>query len=163
MWGLDKNPQKWDSSMAMVNKTSVWHFKVKNTPRKHSDGKETSKECLVFFKLTKEGFSLLNCPSRNLKFTEFSLRPIGALGLFWYATKQRSFWRIFKYILYCIIMKITCLWTFYLRRFIHFEIGLSALIWDLCWIIFAMCSADFTYCGNRSTSQICITRIAFKH
>ena len=124
-------------------------------------GKETSKECLVFFKLNKEGFFFLNCPSRNLKYTEFSSRPIGAFGLFWNATKQRSFWRIFSYILYSIVKKITYLWIFYRTRFIHFEIGLSALIWDLCWVIFAMCSADFT-CVNGSTSQICVTRITFK-
>ena len=30
-----------------------------------------------------------------------------------------------------------------MRLFIHFEIGLNALIWDLCRIIFAMCSAHF--------------------
>ena len=45
--------------MAMVNKTSVSHFKVKNTLLKHTDGKGN---CLVFFKLTKEGVSLLYYP-----------------------------------------------------------------------------------------------------
>ena len=45
--------------MVMVNKTNVSHFKVKNTPLKHTDGKGNfSKECLVFFKLTKGGFSV---------------------------------------------------------------------------------------------------------
>ena len=44
--------------MAMVSKTRVSHFKVKNTPLNTQMGKETSKECLVFFKLTKGGFSL---------------------------------------------------------------------------------------------------------
>ena len=39
---------------------------------------------------------------------------------------------------------------------------MSALIWDLCWIIFAMYSADFTCSLNGSSSQVCVTRIAFR-
>ena len=54
-----------------------------------------------------EGFSLQNRPSRNSKFTKFSSRPIGKLGLFWNATKQRSLWRIFRYIL-CSIDRFHC-------------------------------------------------------
>ena len=54
--------------MAMVNKTSVSHFKVKNTLLKHTDGKGN---CLVFFKLTKEGVSLLHYPSRSLNTRNF--------------------------------------------------------------------------------------------
>ena len=59
--------------------------------------------------------------------------------------------------------RILCICKYFIldERFIHFrswhfEIGLSALIWDLCWIIFAMCSADFNSV-NGSTSQVCIT------
>ena len=59
--------------------------------------------------------------------------------------------------------RILCICKYFIldERFIHFrswhfEIGLSALIWDLCWIIFAMCSADFN-CVKGSTSQVCIT------
>ena len=59
--------------------------------------------------------------------------------------------------------RILCICKYFIldERFIHFrswhfEIGLSALIWDLCWIIFAMCSADLNSV-NGSTSQVCIT------
>ena len=50
---------------------------------------------------------------------------------------------------------------FHVRLFIHFEIGWNAVIWDLCWIIFAMCLAHF-YLRDGSTSQVCVTGIAFK-
>ena len=40
--------QKWDSSMAMVNKISVSNFKVKNTSLKHTDGRGISKRILSF-------------------------------------------------------------------------------------------------------------------
>ena len=44
--------------MAMVKKTSVSNFKVKNTSLKHTDGNGLFKRILIFFlKLTKEGFS----------------------------------------------------------------------------------------------------------
>ena len=57
MWGLEKNPQKWDKSeTALISgggfqlKTSVSHVKAKNTPLKDTEkGRESSKECLVFF------------------------------------------------------------------------------------------------------------------
>ena len=59
--------------------------------------------------------------------------------------------------------RILCICKYFIldERFIHFrswhfEIGLSALIWDLCWIILAMCSADLNSV-NGSTSQVCIT------
>ena len=114
---LKKNPQKWDKSeTALISggglqlKTSVSHVKAKNTPLKDTEkGRESSKECLVFFQWTKEGFSLQNCPPRNSKFTKFSSQPIGALGLFWNATKQPSFWKVFRYILYSLVKKITSL------------------------------------------------------
>ena len=48
---------------------------------------------------------------------------------------------------------------------LFFEIGLSALRFKscahLCWIIYAMCSADFS-CVNGSVSHICVRRIACK-
>ena len=166
MWGQDKNPQKGDKSCAaLVYRTSVKHFKVKNTPLKDTDGKGKFKRMLSFLLVDKRsGFSLQNFHSRNSKFTKFSSQPIGALGLLWNATKQRSFWRIFRYILYSIFKNITflnrilciCKYFIFDGRIIHFEIGLSALVWDLCWIIFAMCWADFNSL-NGSTSQVCIT------
>ena len=53
-FGLDKNPQKfkseqkWDSSMAVHYKTSVSHFKVKNTALKDIDEKGEFKRMLSF-------------------------------------------------------------------------------------------------------------------
>ena len=76
--------QKRDSSMAVVCKTSVSPFKVKNAPLKDTDGKEKFKRTLTgsFLLVDKGSSSLQNCPSRNSKFTKFSLQPIGVLGLF---------------------------------------------------------------------------------
>ena len=48
------------------------------------------------FSAQRKTFLYNYCPSGNSKSTKFSRQPIGALGLFWNATKQRSFWRIFK-------------------------------------------------------------------
>ena len=45
--------QKWDSSMAMVNKTSVSNFKVKNTSLKHTDEKGIFKRILSFLQVDK--------------------------------------------------------------------------------------------------------------
>ena len=155
--------------MRWVYKTSVSHFKVKNKPLKDTGGKERFKRMLNFLLMDKGRLFFRDRPSRNSKFTKFSSRPIGALGLFWNATKQRSFWRIFRYVLYSIVNKITflnrnlCICKYLiLRRFKHFEIGLRTLIWDLCSMIFATCSADFTCSLNGSTSQVSVTRIAFK-
>ena len=122
-------------------------------------GKETSKECLGFFQDDKGRLFFIKLSFKEFK-KKFSSWPIRALGLFWNATKQQSFRRIFRYILYSIVKKMMYLWIFYLRCFIHFEIGLSALIY-LCWIIFVMCSADLT-CANGSTSQICVMQIALR-
>ena len=48
--------QKWDSSMAMVNKTSVSNFKVKNTLLKHTDGKGIFTRILSFLQVDKGRF-----------------------------------------------------------------------------------------------------------
>ena len=45
--------QKWDNSVAMVNKTSVSNFKVKNTSLKHTDGKGIFKRILSFLQVDK--------------------------------------------------------------------------------------------------------------
>ena len=66
-------------------------------------GRESSKEWSV--SLVDKG-RLFFTKLRNSKFTEFLPRPIGAICLFWNPTKQRSFWRIFRYILYSIVKKI---------------------------------------------------------
>ena len=55
-WGLDKNPKKWEkseTSLAVVYKTKVSHFKVKNTPLKATDGKRKFKGMLCFLLLDK--------------------------------------------------------------------------------------------------------------
>ena len=113
-----------DSSMAMVNKTSVSHFKVKNTLLKHTDGKGN---CLVFFKLTKEGVSLLYYPSRSLNTRNF----ITADRSTWPVLKRHQaakFLTNFQVLFVLIVKNIMYLWIIYLRRFIHFEIGSSTLI-----------------------------------
>ena len=88
-------------------------------------GKEALNECLVFFKMSKEGFS-----SRKLSFEEFKIHEI-------FITADRSAWpdmkrhqaaKFFRNFQVHFVEKITYLCIFYLRRFIHFEIGLRALI-----------------------------------
>ena len=155
--------QKWDSSMAMVNKTSVLHFKVKNTLLKHTDGKGNFKRMLRFFsswqrkafsyKIVLQGiqntrnfhhsrWERLACfetPPSNEVFEEFS----GTFCTLW----SRK-WHICEYFILDI-------------NFYTFWDRLEQPIWDLCWIIFAMCSADLTFV-NGSTSQICVTRIVLR-
>ena len=61
----DKNAQKLDkreTGHAVVYKTSISHFMVKNTARKDKDEKGKFKRMLSFLLWTKEGFSLQNCP-----------------------------------------------------------------------------------------------------
>ena len=82
--GRGKNPQKWDSSMAMVNKTSVWHFKVKNTPRKHSDGKENFKRMLSFLQVDKGRLFFIKLSFEECKINEF------------FITADRSTWPVLK-------------------------------------------------------------------
>ena len=50
--------------------TKVSHFKVKDVPLKDTNGKGVFKRMFsqFFFQGTEEGFSLQNCPSRNLRF-----------------------------------------------------------------------------------------------
>ena len=70
--------------MAMVKKTSVSHFKVKNTLLKHTVGKGNFKRMLSFLQVDKGRLNFLYkiVLGGILKYTEFSSRPIGALGLF---------------------------------------------------------------------------------
>ena len=92
----------------VVFKTKVLRFKIENTPIKDTNGKRN------------ESFSLWNCLSRNS--TLVSIRPIGALSLFW--TNQGSevsddTWGTFR-----------TLWskksTFLKRNFfLHFDIGVN--------------------------------------
>ena len=50
--------------------TKVSYFKVKDVPLKDTNGKGVFKRMFsqFFFQWTEEGFSLQNCPSRNLRF-----------------------------------------------------------------------------------------------
>ena len=69
--------------MAMVNKTRVSHFKVKNTPLKHTDGKGNFKRMLSFLEVDKGRLFFIKLSFVEFKIhTKFSSRPIGALGLF---------------------------------------------------------------------------------
>ena len=80
-------------------------FKVENSPLKE---RESSKECSLFFLLTKESFAVRNCPSKNS--TLFSSRR----GLACFENMQpgkKSLWRIFRYISYFVVMKIIFLKT----------------------------------------------------
>ena len=58
--------------MAMVNKTSVSNFKVKNTSLKHTDGKGIFKRILSFLQVDKGGFSGFI----KLSFDEFKIHGI---------------------------------------------------------------------------------------
>ena len=165
---LDKNPQKWDSSCGGFTKPVFPISRLQIHRKRHSWEGKVQKNAYFSFNGQRKAFLYKIVLRENPKFTKFSSRPIGALGLY-NTTKQRSVWRIFRYILYSVVNKITFLnrnlWIckyVILRRFKHFEIGLSTLIWDFCWIIFAICSADFTSSLNGSTCQVSVTRIAFK-
>ena len=68
--------------MAMVNNTSVSHFKVKYTPLKHTDGKGNFKTMLSFLQVDKGRLFYIELSFEEFKYTKFSSRPIGALGLF---------------------------------------------------------------------------------
>ena len=69
--------------MAMVNKTSVLHFKVKNTLLKHTDGKGNFKRMLSFLQV--EG---------RLFFTKLSFEEFKIRGSF--ITADRSAWPVLK-------------------------------------------------------------------
>ena len=78
-----KGRQKWDSSMAMVNNTSVSHFKVKNTLLKHTDGKGNFKRMLSFLQVEGRLFFI------KLSFEEFKIHGI-------FITADRSAWPVLK-------------------------------------------------------------------
>ena len=84
------------SAMGLCSRARV-ELRQKYTA-KRQDGRESG---------LSKAFFLQNCPSRNSKLKKkFSSWRIGALGLFWNATKRQSFWRIFWYILYSIVKKL---------------------------------------------------------
>ena len=70
--------------MAMVNKTSVWHFKVKDTPRKHSDGKENFKRMRSFLQVDKGRLFFIKLSFEECKINEF------------FITADRSTWPVLK-------------------------------------------------------------------
>ena len=110
MWDLDKNllkvRQKRDSSKHWFTRRYL-DFQVKNTPLKETDGKGKFKRMLSFLLVDKGRLFFTKLSFEEFKFQKISV--IGAIGLFWNATKQRSFWRIFRYILYSLVKKITFL------------------------------------------------------
>ena len=67
---------------AMVNKTSGSHFRVKNTPLKHTDGKRSFKRMLSFLQDDKGRLFFLKIFLGRIQNTRnFSSGPIGALGM----------------------------------------------------------------------------------
>ena len=67
---------------AMVIKTSGSHFKVKNTPLKHTDGKGSFKRMLSFLQDDKGRLFFLKIFLGRIQNTRnFSSGPIGALGM----------------------------------------------------------------------------------
>ena len=70
--------------MAMVNKTRVSHFKVKNTPLKHTDGKGNFKRMLSFLQVDKGRLFFI-----KLSFVEFKIHEI-------FITAVRSGWPVLK-------------------------------------------------------------------
>ena len=98
--------QKRDSSKHWFTRRYL-DFQVKNTPLKETDGKRKFKRMLSFLLVDRGRLFFTKLSFEEFKFQKISV--IGAIGLFWNATKQRSFWRIFRYILYCLVKKITFL------------------------------------------------------
>ena len=70
--------------MAMVNKTRVSHFKVKNTPLKHKDGKGNFKRVFSFLQVDKGRLFFI-----KLSFVEFKIHEI-------FITADRSAWPVLK-------------------------------------------------------------------
>ena len=66
---------------AVVYKTSVSHFRVKNKSLKDIDGKVRFQRMLNFLSVDK-GKLFFTCRSRNSELKEFSSRPVEPLGLF---------------------------------------------------------------------------------
>ena len=71
--------------MAMVNKNSVSHFKVKNTLLKHTDGKGNFKRMLSFLQVDKGRLFVI-----KLSFKEFKIHEI-------FITADRSAWPVLKH------------------------------------------------------------------
>ena len=70
--------------MAMVNKTSVSRFKVKNRPLKHTDGKGNFKRMLSFLQVDKERLLFI-----KLSFEESKIHET-------FVTADRSAWPVLK-------------------------------------------------------------------
>ena len=70
--------------MAMVNKSRVSHFKVKNTPLKHTDGKGNFKRMLNFLQVDKGRLFFV-----KLSFVEFKIYEIFIMA-------DRSAWPVLK-------------------------------------------------------------------
>ena len=70
--------------MAMVNKTSVSRFNVKNTPLKHADGKGNFKRMLSFLQVDKERVLFI-----KLSFEESKIHET-------FVTADQSAWPVLK-------------------------------------------------------------------
>ena len=70
--------------MAMVNKTSVSRFNVKNTPLKHADGKGNFKRMLSFLQVDKGRLFFIKLSFEECKINEF------------FITADRSTWPVLK-------------------------------------------------------------------
>ena len=70
--------------MAIVNKTSVSHFKVKNAPLKHTYGKGNFKKMLSFLQVDKRRLFFI-----KLSFKEFKINEI-------FITADWSAWPVLK-------------------------------------------------------------------
>ena len=65
------------------------------------------KECSVSFLWTNESFSLRNCPRNSTLFSSVTAERLTCFDKM--QPRQRSFWRIFRYILYNMVKKSTLL------------------------------------------------------
>ena len=90
----------------MVNKTSVSHFKAKNTPLKHTDRKENLKRMISFLQVHKGRLFLIKLSFEEFKIHEiFNMVDRSAWPLLKHHQPEK-FLRKFRYILYSIVKKI---------------------------------------------------------
>ena len=142
----------------VVFRTNVLHFKIENTPIKHTSGKKKFKRMLRFlFVVTRELFSM------KLWFEEFNLVFFTADQSVWLVLNQatqRGFWRSVRYVLYSMIKESTflkgnfCIYkgfmdVFYILTSV-WKKNHKMCIWN--WF-FAACSADLS-CVNGSRIQL---------
>lgn len=89
----------------VVYKTSVSHFKVKNTSLKDTDGKGKLKRMFSFLSVDKGKLFFTKLFFEEFAVHEISITAVGVLK----STQASKFFRISSYILYSIVKKITFL------------------------------------------------------